>query len=146
MWDTLRKAMGNLWDAQRHEDEYAVGVPDVSFGARGVQGWIELKQIPRWPSKTTTLIKLGHFKKEQRAWLKIRQIHGDLCWMLLKVDKIWMIFSPDKFQYVGTTTKDDLIRSANKVWIKTPEPYEFIDLVTKQEPTLNMALQPSSQP
>ena len=131
MWQVLRELTHGLWNAQRHEDEFALGIPDVSFGAKHVQGWIELKQIPKWPVRPSTEVRVDHFTKQQRAWLKIRQIYGDRCWLLLKIEKTWMLFSPDMFQYVGTTNKHVLMKSANKVWASKPDPYEFLSIITK---------------
>ncbi len=132
MWSVLRVHIGSRWDAQRHEDELASGIPDVSFGAMQVNGWIELKRLLKWPVRAATIVKLSHpFGNHQRAWLRIRGIYGEHCWMLLQAEKTWLIFGPDRFQYVGTTNREDLIKNASKVWVGKPDPDEFISFITK---------------
>lgn len=80
--DNLQKRPN--WDVSRHEDSIGVGVPDVSYGANGVQGWIELKAIDRWPKRSSTIVRVG-LTAIQRRWLVARGSCGERCWVLLYV-------------------------------------------------------------
>ena len=79
--------MGTLWDVQSVEDRYSTGIPDLSYGAKGVNGWIELKQIASWPKKDDTLVKPQHYTAEQVNWLVRRGKKGGCCWVLVRVGK-----------------------------------------------------------
>lgn len=61
------------WKMQEHEDAYRNFIPDVSFGALGVDGWIEFKYTPH-PHKTLGCIR--HYTKGQENWLIERGLSG----------------------------------------------------------------------
>ena len=69
-------------DATRHEDKFSLGVPDVSFGFNGINGWIELKFLPKWPSNPDAPVKFRKFKPEQRNFLVSRGMAGGHCFLL----------------------------------------------------------------
>lgn len=69
-WNTLSKRVGRRWDAQRHEDRFQLGVPDLSWAARGCDGWIELKALDRMPPRVLNLSR--SFTPEQCTWLERR--------------------------------------------------------------------------
>lgn len=132
MWQALKKSVGNLWDAARHEDTLRKGVPDVSFGAKGVQGWIELKCLRSWPVREDTTVKIKHFTETQRVWLWKRGTWGGHTWLLLKVDRYWLLFDHLKAQRVGKElTHLGLIGTANKVWLNVPSGQEFIQEISR---------------
>lgn len=83
----LMRKMGTSWDAQSHEDKYSLGIPDLSFGARGVNGWIELKQIPTWPKLEHGLAKPDKYTSIQLNWLRNRNKKGGHCFVMVKVGK-----------------------------------------------------------
>ncbi|MBT9158767.1 MAG: hypothetical protein DDT26_00014 [Dehalococcoidia bacterium] len=80
LWDDIRDAMVGRWHAQRHEDRYAQGVPDVSFGlGRTTEGWIELKCLGSWPGfhrPGPWNFANHHLTPEQRNWMDQRIKHG----------------------------------------------------------------------
>lgn len=78
-------------DLQRHEDMLAAGIPDVSYGAHSVQGWIELKCVKKW---TRNGVKVP-WRPGQREWLVQRGKHGDRCWLLMRIGKINFLFRHD---------------------------------------------------
>jgi len=85
LWDYLRRGMAGRWDAQRHEDRLAVGVPDLSYGCGGADGWIEMKAASRWPARESTPLRV-ELRPGQRAWLAARARAGSgRCWILLRV-------------------------------------------------------------
>lgn len=69
LWLQLSAGMGSLWHAQRHEDRYSVGVPDVSFAMAELAGWIELKSLNR-PQRHT--FDLPQLSTKQRVWMTRR--------------------------------------------------------------------------
>ena len=69
-WQYLSTIMAGKWNAQRHEDKYSAGVPDVSYSMNGVDGWIELKTIESWPKNIKTTINIPHLKAGQVNWLE----------------------------------------------------------------------------
>lgn len=140
MWVRLKDIIGKLWNAQRHEDKYAKGVPDVSFGANGVQGWVELKTIPGWPKRAASVVTIEHYTQEQRLWLFLR---GRGCWLLLKVGEAWLLFDHTAAWEVGRVTKQRLEKIATRIWIGNPKGPEFIQAITEKQKTpglLNLGL------
>lgn len=122
MWAQLHKAVGNKWHATRHEDTISKGIPDVSFGAHGKQGWIELKVLDKWPAKPSTIIHLPLFTKEQKAWLTMRGIAGGRCFFLLKVDTedTWLLYKHTNVLLIGSWAQQDMLANALAVWQGVP--------------------------
>ena len=73
------------------------GVPDVEC----LLGWIELKHLPRFPARAGTPVRVPHFTREQRGWLRRRWRAGGHAYLLLGVgtrdDKTaqWFLFQGD---------------------------------------------------
>lgn len=133
MWKNLRDAMGRNWKADRVEPAFGSGIADVPFAARGIQGWIELKILPKWPSRANTVIQLPHPKriKQQKLWLWERGEYGGHTWLLLKVQKEWLLFSHKQLYQIGKYDRKGLEACCTKVWIGTPPVDEFIATITK---------------
>lgn len=133
MWASLQKAIGIYWDAQRHEDVLAQGLPDVSFGCAGRNGWIELKYIEAWPKKEDTIVRIKHFTPQQKAWLLRRQKMGGCCWLLLRVGATndWLIFHPLKARFVGDMTEQEMFNAAAFIWSGIPKCSMFLHLITE---------------
>jgi len=92
LWRYLANGMRGRWHAQRHEDKYTAGIPDVSYGINGVDGWIELKSLTRWPIKNDALIDVG-LSREQAIWLTSRGSRGNgQCFILLRVGREHLLF------------------------------------------------------
>jgi hypothetical protein len=75
--------MGKLWLAQRHEDRYSVGVPDVSFIMNGMSGWIELKEAATFQER----LKI---RRSQLVWMAEREAAGGCCILLAQCKKLWV--------------------------------------------------------
>lgn len=58
------------FDTQEHEDKLRVGVPDVSYGADGINGWIEFKWVT------------GKLRASQVNWLAKRVLTGGHCFVI----------------------------------------------------------------
>ena len=70
------------WSIQEHEDRQASFIPDLSFGAYGVDGWIEVKYRDRMPP--LGLGSIRHYTKGQEDWLIDRAAAGSgQCYLLL---------------------------------------------------------------
>jgi len=108
--DILRRA--NL-DPVSVENPAHPGTPDINF----VEGWIELKQLERWPLKAEALVAVRHFTPQQRVWLKRRyQANGNV-WLLLQVGDEWLIFNGAvAAECMGRVTRDELYRVASNFW------------------------------
>jgi len=78
LWDHVRAGMASRWDAQRHEDRYATGIPDVSFGIHGKDGWIELKHLHKGPANQDRPwdFAYDHLTSDQRNWMTRRARQG----------------------------------------------------------------------
>ena len=77
--DALR-TMG--WNIEEHEDKVRNFIPDLSFGAHGFDGWIEVKFADRVPK--TGLRSIKHYTKGQEDWLIDRARAGSgHCYLLL---------------------------------------------------------------
>lgn len=81
VWSALQRRMVGEWIAQRHEDRYSPGIPDVSFVRNGVSGWIELKHADK---NEPLKIRPG-----QLNWMKSRVDAGCMCILMTRRDSIW---------------------------------------------------------
>ena len=89
LWIYLANGMRGRWHAQRHEDKYASGIPDVSYAIHGVDGWIELKSLSRRPARP----EVG-LSKIQSAWLTLRGRMGNgNCFVLARFGREHLLFS-----------------------------------------------------
>lgn len=78
------------WSVQMHEDKLSNFIPDLSFGANFVDGWIEVKWQDRAPK---TLHDIKHFTAGQEDWLIKRQRAGNgHCYLLVGTPRIHLIW------------------------------------------------------
>lgn len=112
MWRDIQQATEGLkregrWHACRHEDSATVGVPDVSYGLDGRNGWIELKSVPRWPRKAP--VRIRDLTVHQVRWLEKRGEAGGCCWLLLSVGRDYILMDhtgPRLLLKVGLLSED----------------------------------------
>lgn len=124
----LFKKIGKRWHYQNHEDRHAKGVPDTSYGYKGVNGWIEFKSIAKWPSKATSPLKLPHFTGEQRMWLHRRGRKAGNCWLVAEIGEHVFLVAHDNLDGVGKWTKDEWLFGADDWWLKSSfDPVEFLN-------------------
>lgn len=76
-WRYLRDQMAGHWHVQRHEDKHSEDIPDVSFAARGVDGFLELKTLAKWPVKPNTPVRIAHLTGGQVNWMEERGAAGN---------------------------------------------------------------------
>ena len=73
MWRKLRPVLiAAKLDPVRVENPIHPGTPDVNLVGR----WIELKCIPAWPVRDTTVVRIPHYTPQQRVWLYRRTSAG----------------------------------------------------------------------
>jgi hypothetical protein len=108
MWKSLSKHMKGLWHAQRHEDLCSSGIADVSFASDGICGWVELKYKSAWPKRKTTPLRLKHFTKEQRIWLKKRGKYCNNVFILISVKDEWLLFRWQATDKLGYMTREEM--------------------------------------
>lgn len=133
MWQVLRKAVGPSWHAVRHENQFGLGISDISFAAEYVQGWIELKFLDKWPVLKDTIVRIPNKNrfKIQTTWLHIRGLYGGgHCWLLLKIGQEWLLFDHIQVVNVGYLNQESLRACAKKIWPHTPPKTEFIEAIT----------------
>jgi len=119
LWRYLSTGMRGRWHAQRHEDKYTAGIPDVSFAVKGTDGWIELKAVPR--AGTTVNVGLSY---EQAIWLRRRGAEGNgCCFVLARVGREHLLFRHSVVVVLTCPQPMDGLRvAAEAIW---PGPINF---------------------
>jgi hypothetical protein len=118
LWNDMRKFLPQSLDMTRHEDKYRSGIPDVSYGVNGVNGWIELKFEPRWPRDG--ILRYRKFKETQRVWLRARGESGGHCYILTIVgsgkQREYLLHSWRDEQLLGVVSRDELVEFSQLCW------------------------------
>lgn len=130
----LMKIMGTRWDADSIETKYLTGIPDIAFGARGINGWIELKQVKAWPKREDTIIKPEHYTAEQVNWLSKRGKKGGNCFVMVRVgaDDYFIFTWPWARMIQKGMDKGDYMAKCDFHWKGSIVPDELLNiLVTK---------------
>ena len=85
--------MGTRWDVQSHEDKYSSGIPDLSFGIGGHNGWIELKQVDKYGKGDNPIIKPKKYTPIQVNWINKRLKYAkNSCFVFVKVENDYYLF------------------------------------------------------
>jgi hypothetical protein len=85
LWSTLKHHTQRHGHIERVENMAGIGRPDVNYCIRGVEGNIELKQLPEWPKREDTVVPVRHFTPQQRLWIRDRVRAGGRVYVLLQV-------------------------------------------------------------
>jgi len=72
--------------AQRHEDKYSSGIPDIEFCKNGGVVWLEAKVIRIMPVRSTTKIRFD-WRDDQRLWAEDRIAAGGRAYGILQVSR-----------------------------------------------------------
>jgi hypothetical protein len=118
LWDLVRKEVGAFGHLERVENRVNEGTPDVNYcwnGSRG-EGWLELKDIERWPAHDDTLVRIEHVTEVQRAWWRQRRASGGAVYVLLRVHsprREYLLFEGyAAAQHLGLVTRPALLEVA----------------------------------
>lgn len=76
----------------RVENPANPGTPDVNVVVQGVERWIELKQVPELPQRSTTPVFTGCLKHEQIVWHLLRHRAQGRSWIIGYVEKEDLIY------------------------------------------------------
>lgn len=111
MWTTLRPLLVGL-DPIRVENPADPGTPDVNY----IEGWVELKEMPRWPPKGGPL-RVDHYTQQQKTWARSRARAGGRVFLLLKVGQDWLLFRGEVAAAIlGKAPEEALKAAAVRVW------------------------------
>lgn len=69
------------FDPCRVENSVGTGMPDICY----IGGWIEDKVIDRYPQRATSVVRVPHYVREQRAWHMRHRGAGGRCHVVLEV-------------------------------------------------------------
>jgi len=127
LYKYLSRIMSKHWEVQRHEDKYSSGIPDLSYCIK-THGWIELKYLEKLPKK---IMKIDHLTSTQRNWIKTFGRRGGLCFVLLQVEKNYMIFGWEMVYEIGQLTYDEHKKIALKFWENSINPDELKEILIK---------------
>lgn len=105
------------------ENPAGPGTPDVNY----IDGWIELKWIRRWPKVPAERpILIHHYTPQQRLWIRRRGRLGGKSFLLLQVGREWLLFKHEEAYFVGKISRDELYKTAYKVWFNGLNKEEFM--------------------
>lgn len=99
LWKNYRDHMRKYGHLQRIENMVGVGVCDISQclripgSTRGVESWVELKQLPSWPRDPEAIVKVDHYTPQQRNWQRARGQAGGRVYVFIQIDKDFLLFS-----------------------------------------------------
>jgi hypothetical protein len=113
--DLSKKVINALYplDPMPVDNPRRPGTPDINF----VEGWMELKYMPEWPRKASTLVKFPKFSTQQRVWLVKRSVRQGNCFVFLQVKNLYLLFEGGfAGQHFDRMTKDEMIKNALYVW------------------------------
>jgi len=83
---------------QRIETTTGLGVPDIIYGHKLIQGWIELKELKQMPRKVANI----PWRPGQLAWhhdYKFKYNNAMPYYLILTIDDYWYIIPDIKAQY-----------------------------------------------
>jgi hypothetical protein len=141
LWAILRDRVKTIGHFERIENMVGVGMPDVTYCVRGVEGFIELKQIKEFPARAGTVVSVDHYTPQQRIWARRRISAGGRVYLLLEVVRptptYFLYWSEWSRVHLGVTaTESDCRRSALVTGVgKFPTP-DLIREITAVNPAI----------
>jgi len=94
------------------ENALAAGTPDVNYA----EGWIELKKLAKWPKNANTPVRIRHFTENQRLWLTDRWEVGGASWLLIQIDKTFLLYNGSDVNQIGSLTRAEMLELAAQRW------------------------------
>ncbi len=106
------------------------GTPDIAF----IYGWIELKDVDKWPVHDYTPLRIRHFTPQQRVWIARHAKRGGNVWVLLRINSDWLLFEGTvAATHLGYRTQKELRALAARTWNKRLNEEELIALVSRRK-------------
>jgi hypothetical protein len=102
--------------AQHHEDKIYGGVPDLSYGIRGNNGWLEAKWREDWPKRNDTIVRFPHFTAQQRKWIFDRGKIAGHCFIWINIADEFFLFNWRFAFVVGNMTRAEMLNRNNGYW------------------------------
>lgn len=102
-------------DAVAVENPALPGTPDVNY----VEGWIELKSVPKWPVQHHVTIKLEHWTPQQKVWHLRRSRVGGQTYVMLEAvvpGDILLLRGETAAKILGAATRQELAAVALAEW------------------------------
>lgn len=101
-------------DAFAVENPAHPGTPDINYK----EGWIECKWDKQWPVREETPLRIDHFTRQQRFFLRQRWARGGNVFLLLNVARDWLLFDGlVAATHVGYMARDELCLLARNHWV-----------------------------
>lgn len=104
------------------ENLLAPGTPDVAM----VGAWVELKYLPAWPRRHDTIVRVRKWTPAQQAWLVTHERRGGGAFVLLRVDRDWLLFfATDAARLLNRSNECQLRQGAAVVATGAKLPHEL---------------------
>ena len=120
LWQNMRVAMGKPkhWlEATRHEDKLQSGICDVSFITKlRNHGWMELKQIKKYPARATSIVRVEHYTTEQKQFIRRKGKRGGMTFLFIQVERDYYLFDWIGAQNLGHLTRKGMEETAVDWW------------------------------
>jgi hypothetical protein len=96
LWGTLKERLKPYGELGRLENGVEAGWPDVAYALRvparpPVAGWLELKELDRWPARPATRVVIPSLTLEQVRWLGRWSAAGARAELLLQVHRDYLL-------------------------------------------------------
>lgn len=121
LWKKIQRGLGAIIDGvggrmDRVENGVVEGMPDVNMCAGGVDTWVELKYVDRWPSRANTFV-LGKYglRPEQINWHLRQARAGGKSWILVGVGKEMYLARGGMVRDVNSWVSEDWFKKGVKV-------------------------------
>ena len=108
LFKKLKRHTGKGFHWQRHEDKLTPGIPDCSYGAGGIGGWVELKTYDSYPKNPKDPVNMPDIKPEQRNWMFKRGATQGRCFWLIEIKKDWYLIGYEWSRDLGNLTRKQL--------------------------------------
>lgn len=96
-------------DPVRVENGVGPGTPDIEY----IGGWIESKMLKAWPKRADTIVRLGHYRPDQRGWHVRRRKAGGRVHVVLQIANDVLVFDAlDAAKGLGFWTREQMNKMA----------------------------------
>ena len=96
------------------------GIPDIEYcGALLGQGWLEVKRLPAWPKRPTTLVRLpkGYLKRAQVGFMKRRHRVGGTAGLAIQIQgRDWFLVGVDTVLELYDRTSEAI--AFDQTWLR----------------------------